>query len=58
MHEAGFFIEPGKIPILYGDFSRVQITDQGSIVDTFPDLTVWQGIRAVIRQINSNAGVA
>lgn len=23
-------IEPGKVPILYGDFSRVQITDQGT----------------------------
>lgn len=30
-------------------------TDQGSVVDIFPDLTVWQGIRAVIRQINENA---
>ena len=33
-------------------------TDQGSIVDIFPDLSVWQGIRAVIKQINTNAGVA
>ena len=23
-------IEPGNVPILYGDFSRVQITDQGT----------------------------
>ena len=33
-------------------------TDQGSIVDIFPDLTVWRGIRAVIDQINTNAAVA
>ena len=30
-------------------------TDQGSIVDIFPGLSVWQGIRAVIKQINTNA---
>lgn len=30
-------------------------TDQGSIIDIFPNLTVWQGIRAVIKQINANA---
>lgn len=33
-------------------------TEQGSVVDIFPVLTVWQGIRIVIRQINANAGVA
>ena len=33
-------------------------TDQGSVVDIFPDLSVWEGIRAVIKQINANAGVA
>ena len=33
-------------------------TDQGSIVDLFPDLSVWQGIKEVISQININAGVA
>ena len=33
-------------------------TDQGSVVDIFPDLSVWQGIRAVIKQINTNADVA
>ena len=33
-------------------------TEQGSIVDIFPDMSVWQGIKAVIRQINTNAGVA
>jgi len=30
-------------------------TDQGSIVDIFTDLTVWQGIRKVINQVNANA---
>ena len=25
-------------------------TDQDSVVDLFPDLSVWQGIRAVIRR--------
>lgn len=32
-------------------------TDQGNVVDIFPDLFVWQGIRAVIKQIDANAGV-
>ncbi len=26
-------------------------TDQGSVLDIFPDLSVWQGIRAVIKQM-------
>ena len=30
-------------------------TDHGSIVDIFPDLNVWMGIRKVIDQINANA---
>ena len=30
-------------------------TDQGSIVDIFTDLSVWQGIRKVIDQVNANA---
>ncbi len=30
-------------------------TDQGSIVDLFPVMTVWMGIRKVIEQINMNA---
>ena len=30
-------------------------TDQGSIVEIFPDLEVWAGIRKVIDQINANA---
>ena len=30
-------------------------TDKGSIVDVFTDVSVWQGIKKVIDQINSNA---
>ncbi|MBP3651506.1 MAG: DEAD/DEAH box helicase family protein [Clostridia bacterium] len=30
-------------------------TDRGSIVELFPDLTVWNGIRSAIDQVNSNA---
>ena len=30
-------------------------TDQGSAVDTFPDMSVWKGIWAVIKQNNANA---
>ena len=30
-------------------------TDRGSIVEIFPDLNVWMGIRKVIEQINANA---
>ena len=30
-------------------------TDQGSIVDIFTDLTVWQGIRKAIERVNANA---
>ena len=30
-------------------------TDHGSIVEIFPDLNVWMGIRKVIEQINANA---
>ncbi len=46
---------------LLKDMSVLQsspFTDQGSVLDIFPDLSVWQGIRAVIKQINANAGVA
>ena len=46
---------------LLKDMSVLQgspFTDPGSVVDIFPDLSVWQGIRAVIRQINANASVA
>ena len=30
-------------------------TDRGSIVEIFPDINVWMGIRKVIEQINANA---
>ena len=30
-------------------------TDQGSLLEIFPDLNVWFGIRKVIEQINANA---
>ncbi len=30
-------------------------TDQGSVAEIFTDMTVWQGIRGVIDQINGNA---
>ncbi|MBD5155671.1 MAG: DEAD/DEAH box helicase family protein [Oscillibacter sp.] len=33
-------------------------TDQGNIVEIFADLTLWAGIRDVIRSINANAAVA
>ena len=33
-------------------------TDQGSIVDVFSDLTVWQNIRKIIDQINANAAAS
>ena len=46
---------------LLKDMSVLQaspFTDQGSIVDIFPDLNVWHGIKAVINQINTNASAA
>ncbi|MDY2686080.1 MAG: type I restriction-modification enzyme R subunit C-terminal domain-containing protein, partial [Selenomonadaceae bacterium] len=33
-------------------------TDQGSIVEVFTDLSIWQGIRQTIDRINANARVA
>ena len=33
-------------------------TDQGSIVDIFTDLNVWNGIRSIIQKINENAVAA
>ena len=33
-------------------------TDRGSVVELFTDLTVWQGIKNVITQVNANAQVA
>ena len=43
------------------DFAVMQespFTDKGELGDVFVDLTVWQGIRQIIRAINANAGVA
>jgi len=43
---------------LMKDMSVLQaspFTDRGSIVDVFSDLTVWNGIRKIIEQINANA---
>lgn len=31
------------------------VTDKGSVVDIFTDLTVWMGIRKIIEQVNANA---
>ncbi len=33
-------------------------TDQGSIVEIFTDLSLWQGIRKIIESINNNATAA
>lgn len=46
---------------LMKDLSVLQeppFTDQGSIVEVFTDLSVWQGIRQTIDRINANARVA
>jgi len=43
---------------LLKDMSVLQgapFTDRGSVVEIFTDLTVWQGIRKTIEQINTNA---
>ena len=43
------------------DFSVLQqapFDNQGSIVDLFPDMSVWLSIRKTIEQITANAGVA
>ena len=43
------------------DFSVLQgspFTDFGSVVELFPDLSVWKGIRETIEQINANAVAA
>ncbi|MCM1057349.1 MAG: DEAD/DEAH box helicase family protein [Firmicutes bacterium] len=43
---------------LMKDLSVLQdppFTDRGSVVDIFTDLSIWNGIRAVIGQINANA---
>lgn len=33
-------------------------TDKGSVIDIFPDISVFAGIRTIIQQINSNAFIA
>ena len=46
---------------LMKDFSVLQeapFTDRGSVVELFPDLNVWMGIKKTIEQINANALVA
>lgn len=37
---------------------ELPFTEQGSIIDVFTDLSVWQGIRSVIDRINANASAA
>ena len=37
---------------------ELPFTEQGSIIDVFTDLSVWQGIRGVIDRINANASAA
>lgn len=46
---------------LMKDLSVLQeapFTDRGSVVELFPDLNVWMGIKKTIEQINANALVA
>jgi type I restriction enzyme R subunit len=33
-------------------------TDNGSIVEVFADLSIWMGIRKIIKRINANAVAA
>ena len=43
------------------DFSVLQgspFTDYGSVVELFPDMSMWKGIRETIEQINANAVAA
>ena len=43
---------------LLKDMSVLQetpFTDRGSIIDVFPDLSLWQGIYSTIQRINTNA---
>lgn len=51
----GYVVKNGMMK----DMSVLQkppFTDQGTIVEIFTDLTLWAGIRDVIRAINANAG--
>ena len=46
---------------LMKDLSVLQespFTDKGSVVEIFPALTVWMGIRKIIEQVNANAVAA
>lgn len=46
---------------LMKDFSVLlepPFTDKGSVVELFPDMSVWLGIRKIIEQINANAVAA
>lgn len=46
---------------LMKDLSVLQeppFTDKGSVVEVFPDLSLWLGIRKVVEQINANAVAA
>ena len=38
-------------------FTESPFTDRGTIVDLFPDISVWKGIKDVINEVNSNAGI-
>ncbi|MDE7221288.1 MAG: hypothetical protein K2O45_17000 [Oscillospiraceae bacterium] len=52
----GYVVKNGMVK----DMSILQkspFTDQGNIVEIFADLTLWAGIRDVIRSINANAGI-
>ena len=53
----GYVVKNGMVK----DMSVLQkspFTDQGNIVEIFTDLTLWAGIREVIRSINANAAAA
>lgn len=52
----GYVVKNGLIK----DMSVLQkppFTNQGTVVEIFTDLTLWTGIRDVIRAINANAGI-
>ena len=42
----------------YSVMQHAPFTDQGSIVEIFTDLKVWEGIRKAIERVNDNARVA
>ena len=52
----GYVVKNGMMK----DMSVLQkppFTDQGTVVEIFADLTLWAGIRDVIRTINANVGI-